>query len=182
MKAIILKTIAVSSFLCLPLALLGSNEDVKKFFQASEKGFYQVLLDLTKNRKLTAQEIMNARDNGNTLISAALQGYKLAVAKYGEPKASQLLYDVLSMLLLRIDKADAVKLVNEATKAGMPPLFMATQLGLLKVAVLLHDKGAFSVTKDGKKASSYAKNAQLKTILAQWENLEDDWVLVGDKK
>lgn len=178
-----LQVVAIAGLFFSAAPLWGSDKDIQQFFQAARKGFYQVLLDNAKNRKMTPQEIMSARDaNGNTLFGAALEGYKAAAAKYGQPKAAELVYNIVALLLSQLSKEDASKILTQTNKSGIPPLFTAAQLGLLKVAVLLHDKGALSVTKDGKKASNFSNNPQMKTILLQWENLEGDWALIEDKQ
>lgn len=179
MTSRLLQVIATAGLFFSTASLWGSDKDIQQFFQAAQKGFYQVLLDSAKNHKMTPQEIMNARDaNGNTVFNATLQGYKAAATKYGQPKAAELAYTILALLLSQLSKEDTSKILTQTNKSGIPPLFTAAQLGLLKVIVLFHDKGALSVTQNGKKASNFSNNLQIKNILLQWENLEGDWVLL----
>jgi ankyrin repeat protein len=178
---VFIKTIIITLF-CFSVSLIASEQDVQQFFKAANKGFYQVMLDLAQKKKITAQEIISARDtHGNSLIGAALQGYTLAKEKYGASKAADLLFGIIALLLPNLSKQETINLLNTENKAGITPLFIATQEGLLKIVVFLHEKGALSVIKSGKKASEFTNNAQLKMILKPWQDLEGDWQFIHRK-
>lgn len=160
-------------------SLFASEQDVDQYFKAADKGFYIVMLDLLQKNKLSPQEIMNAKKDDATMLLAAFNGFKLASEKYTPARATTLLTEIVTRLLARLSAQDVKKYINIETKNDITPLFAASKLGIVNLAVLLHDKGAYSITKTGKKASSFTTNAQLKSILTQWENLEGDWVLIN---
>lgn len=162
-------------------AVLCTPEEVQKFFDAANKHLYDVLSNSAKKSLLSKQEIMDSRDlHGNSIISAAILAYPDAVRAYGAQKATESLYEILAMLLMGLSRENAATLLNKENKEGITPLFLAVQENVpLKVIVLLHNKGALSTSKEGKRASALSlKDPYTKQLLQDWENLEQGSELV----
>lgn len=162
-------------------AVHAGEQEARSFFDAAKKGDYKAMFQLVKSARFTPQEITLSRDSqGNTFLTAALLGYLPALRQHGA-STEQILFDTFALLFAKLSKQDALKLVSTENNAGDTALFLAAKLGLLKVTWLLHDKGALSAI-GTKKASSVTPNAQLRTVLLGWENLEGDWVDLGTPK
>ena len=156
--------------------LLCSQEDMQQLFKDADKGMYENILETIKKSPLPPQDIITARDsNDNSIISAAIKAYPQATKQYGDKKAAQMLFEMLTLLLSKLSKDQAVQLLNIQNKASMTALFTAAQLGLpLKIIDLLHGYGAIVETQENKKASTNAKDPYTKRILQEWENVEGD--------
>lgn len=165
-------------------AVLCSQEEVQKFFAAADKDTYAHMYDNIKNALISPEEINSARDSDdNSIIAAAIKAYPEAAKGSDAKKATQALFDILTLMFSKLTREQVIKLLNTENKAGMTALFIAAELDVpLKIIDLLHGKGATVVNKENKKASMYAKDPYTKKILLGWENIEGDSIILPSKE
>ncbi|MGE0009848.1 MAG: hypothetical protein AB7F19_04840 [Candidatus Babeliales bacterium] len=173
MNSKFLTYLGASMMLLSSFGAFGSPDEATKFFAFAEKGDYVNLLNQAKSLLISTEDLYVARDaNGNTLITAAIKGFPQAVALYGEAQATQYITDIINRLLTKLPKEDAAtELLNLPNNAGMTALFYAAQNELLKIATVLHGKGALTIV-GGKKATDFASSKKASVILEGWQKYE----------
>lgn len=185
MNQLFLKAFALGMLIASSAAFAGPN-GAQRFFDFANDGKYIDIINLVKTGQIVSDDLYIQRDaHGNTLISAAIQGYPLAIANFGDAKAEEYLGTILIKTLLpMLPNTGAVKeLLNLENAQKMTALLYAGQNGLLKLATQLHSKGADPILADGsKKMSDFTPNLKNTTIARSWEKYQMDNVeMAGDK-
>ncbi len=170
----------LSTLLLSATSVVCSQEELQQFFKEADKGTYEIIIDSIKKSPPSPQEIVSLKDSeDNSMLTAAIKAYPEAIQQYGDKKATQTLFELLTLILSKLSKDQAVKLLNTENKSGFTALLMAAQVGSpLKIIDLLHSKGATVVNKENKKASTYIKDPYTKKIVQEWENVEGDSIII----
>lgn len=183
-----LTLVLAGSALSMSLSTHSSPTEAAKFFEYAKEGKYYDMGLQTRAGLISMEDLYVARDaEGNTLISAALKGYPLAVVKFpvgtkvenGKtvplPTAIEYLNYIMDRLLTKLPKEQAAtELLNLTNKDGMTALLYAAQNNLLKIGTILHGKGASSWLENGKKATDFAQDKKFITIAQAWQISDKD--------
>lgn len=169
--------------------LIGSEQEAQFFFESAKNGLYKNMIDQAKKGLITTDDLLNSKDaNGNTLLLAAIQGYPLAVKKYGEEDAAGNLNKIVNLLLPKLSKEQvSADMINTQNNDGMTVLALLAKVGVNKANIYgaLRSKGALAISADKKKASDSATSKNKKQIidmLRSWETYEEanvDWSPMG---